>query len=144
MNRRSLSLALLCAVGCAAPTAPSPTRIASDRASWSSRHLTSYAYDLEFDGFFLSYSGKAMHLLVDNDTVRSATYVATGDTVPGNPSDLPTVDDLFRQALAASSAGTLSGYAVDPTYRYPRFIEIRSLPDASGSMLASGMTPIGR
>ncbi len=131
------SLALL--ASCADAMAPTGSQIEQFRASWASHQLTRYAYDLEITGFNISWAGQLVHLVVLNDTVRSATYVATGDSVPVPPATFSTIDGLFAQAIAARSAGTLAGIQFDSTFSYPREIDLTGPPDASGSVTASNL-----
>lgn len=88
-------------------------------------------------GFFNTLDGRAIRLVVLGDTVRSAQFVATNDSVPVVPATLSTIDALFTLAMSASRAGTLISVQFDPTLGYPTRLELSGPPDASGVILAS-------
>ncbi len=50
-------------------------------------------------------SGQAIRVVVPGNTIRSATIVATGDTIPVPNPGLSTSNDLFDRAIAARDAG---------------------------------------
>jgi hypothetical protein len=128
--------------GCGGPTAPSFVELQQDSARWASHHLTKYAYDFETTGFFNNLTGQVIHLVVLDDTVRSAVFVATGDTVPVPAAGFSTVNGLFDRAFAALNAGTLAGIQIDSMLSYPRRIDITGPPDAGGSIVASNLQPL--
>lgn len=80
-----------------------------------------------------------MRLVVLSDTVRSAQFVATYDSVPVEPATLPTIDALFAVAIAARENGRLTAVDFDSTYGYPSRIVIAGPPDASGTVIASNL-----
>jgi hypothetical protein len=121
------------------PTGPSVADLQSAQAEWSSHHLTRYAYRYETTGFLLAFSGQAIRLVVLTDTVRSAQFVVTNDSVPVQPATLPTIDALFNLAIAARQNGTLTSVQFDSTYSYPARIVVSGPPDASGSIAASNL-----
>lgn len=141
MSGRYLSAAVLLAFlsACSGPTAPSAAQIEQSRASWETHNLDRYAYQLEYTGFLSALANRAMRLVVLNDTVRSAQFVGTWDSVPVIPSTLPTIEQLFIQAVDASNAGRLTAFEVDSTFSYPTLIGIAGPPDASGTILASSL-----
>jgi Family of unknown function (DUF6174) len=123
----------------AAPTAPTHTELQRAQAAWKARGFTRYAYRYETVGFFNAFDGRVMRLVVLSDTVRSAQFVATNDSVPTAPATLPTIDALFARAIAASVGGTLVSITFDPVLGYPTVIELSGPPDARGSLLASAI-----
>ncbi len=126
---------------CACDNAPVAIRIndvTHERALWSAHHLTRYAYVYESIGFFNAFSGHAIRLVVLNDSVASAQDVATDSLLPV-ASVFPTLDQLFDQAMSTLAAGTLKTITFDPTYNFPSRMDIAGVPDASGSVLASGL-----
>jgi hypothetical protein len=125
-------------VGCRdAPTAPSLADLQRARAEWTAHHLTRYAYRYMTTGFFNAWDGREIRLVVLADTVRSAQYVSTNDSVLGGPATLPTIDALFTRAIAALDDGTLVAVEFDPTFGYPTRLQLSGPPDASGVIVAS-------
>jgi len=110
---------LLALPACSGPTAPSLDDLQRERALWASHNLTKYSYDFEMVGFFNNLSGKLIHLVVLSDTVRSAVFVATGETVPVPAAILYTIDGLFDQATEGIHRGTLARVQVDSRLSYP-------------------------
>lgn len=127
----------LVGLSCDSPTGPSVETVVQHQAAWATHNLSRYAYQYEITGFFNTLEGKAIRLVVLGDTVRSATFVATGDSVPVAPSLLPTIDKLFEQAIAAATDNTLTGVTFDPTFSYPLQMDLAGPPDAGGSVFAS-------
>lgn len=123
----------------AEPTAPTQTDLQRAQAAWKARGFSRYAYRYETVGFFNAFDGRVMRLVVLSDTVRSAQFVATNDSVPVAPATMPTIDALFARAIAASVSGTLVSVTFDPILGYPTVIELSGLPDARGSILASAI-----
>ena len=119
------------------PTAPSLADLRRAQAEWASHQLTRYAYRYQTTGFFNTLNGQTIRLVVLGDTVRSAQFVATNDSVPIVPSTLPTIDALFAVAIAARESGTLVAAQFDPDFGFPTRIEISGPPDASGVIFAS-------
>jgi hypothetical protein len=120
-----------------APTAPGPQDVFQERSLWSAHRLTRYAYVYEVTGFFINFAGHPIRLVVLADTVRSATDMTTGDSLPATI--FPTLDGLFDKAIAALSAGTLTAITYDSTFSYPTRMDLAGPPDASGSILASSL-----
>lgn len=118
------------------PTAPSLIDIERAEAQWSAHNLTRYAYQYETT-CCNALSGQAIRLVVIGDTVRSAQFVATNDSVP--VAFLPTIDGLFALAITLREEGRLAGARFDPTFGYPARLEISGPPDASGVILASNI-----
>jgi hypothetical protein len=121
------------------PTATSLTDLQRAQAAWTAHHHTRYAYRYMTTGFSTNLDGQAMRLVVLADTVRSAQFVATNDSVPVVPATLPTIDALFTLAIAAQNAGTLAAAQFDATFGYPARLQISGPPDASGVILASNI-----
>ncbi len=119
------------------PTGPSVADLQAAQANWATHHLTRYAYRYMTTGFFNTLDGQAIRLVVLADTVRSAQFVATNDSVPVVPATLPTVDALFTLAISASRAGTLVRVEFDPTFGYPTRLKLSGPPDAAGDIFAS-------
>lgn len=117
---------------------PSVAEIQQHQAAWASHHLTRYAYRYMTSGYFISWDGQLMRLVVLGDTVRSAQFVATNDSVPG-AAGLPTIDRLFQQAIAARENGALLAADFDTTLGFPTRLVFDGPPDASGSVTASGI-----
>lgn len=134
-----MMLALVLLSACErAPTAPSLRDVLQERAQWSAHHLTRYAYVYEVTEFFVNIAGHPIRLVVLGDTVRSATDMTTGDSVPGSAT-FPTLDGLYDQAIAALSSGTLKAIMYDSTFNFPSRMDLAGPPDASGSILASSL-----
>jgi hypothetical protein len=126
--------------GCThAPTSPHLSDIQRAQAAWKAHHLTRYAYRYETMGFSTRLDGQAMRLVVLGDTVRSAQFVTTNDSVPVVPATLPTIDALFAQAIAADGDGTLVAVEFDSTFGYPTRLQLSGPPDASGVIIASNI-----
>src|SRR2546430_16186094 len=90
------------------PTAVRLDDIRAQRTRWNSQRPTDYTYDYELDGFFISYAGQPLRLEVRADTVRTATFIASGRPLAG-VSGLPPIDALFDRAEAAGKARSLEG-----------------------------------
>ncbi len=134
-----MTLALLLACACDnAPVAVRPLSIEQERATWASHRLTRYAYVYEVTGFFISFEGRRIRLVVLNDSVASAQDLTTDSLLPVT-SAFPTIDGLFDRAAAALAEGTLAGITFDPTFGYPSSMALTGPPDASGSVLASDL-----
>jgi hypothetical protein len=88
-------------------------------------------------GFLSTLDGQAMRLVVLADTVRSAQFVATNDSVPVVAATLPTIDSLFALAIAARVAGTLVAAQFDSAFGFPARLQLSGPPDASGVVVAS-------
>jgi len=124
-------------LACASPAGPSLADLQQAQAQWASHHLTRYAYRYETDGFLIAYQGQTLRLVVINDTVRSAQFVATNDSVPVDPGTLPTIDGLFANAATALQEGRLTDAQFDPSFGFPSRLAIAGPPDASGVITAS-------
>lgn len=132
------ALALSILIGCDnAPTANSLKNVQVERAAWAAHHLTRYAYVYETTGFFISYSGRPIRLVILNDSVASAQDMTTDSLLP--PGAFPTLDGLFAQAEAALAAGTLHAITFDSTFGYPSRMDLAGPADGSGSILASSL-----
>ena len=118
------------------PTAPSLIDIERAEAQWTAHNLTRYAYQYETT-CCTALSGQAIRLVVIADTVRSAQFVATNDSLPVD--FLPTIDALFTLAIALRGEGRLAAAQFDPTFGFPTRLEISGPPDASGAILASNI-----
>jgi hypothetical protein len=139
----SLLLAAAVAAGCSDSTGPQPSDdIQAHRARWAAHGLVGYSYDYRVTGFFISYAGHHIRLEVRDGVVRSATDVATGQAMPGDPARWPTIDALFDQAQHAADAHALHAVRFDPVLDYPTDIEVSGPPDASGSVFASDLQPL--
>jgi hypothetical protein len=104
--------------------------------------LTRYAYRYETIGFFSALDGQAIRLVVLADTVRSAQFVATNDSVPGAAASLPTINALFAMAITARENGRLVDAQFESTLGYPTRLEFSGPPDASGIIVASDIEPL--
>ncbi len=155
MNRATFS-ALLAAVLAACshattgPDAPTPrpgttgsANVVVSRARWDSFHFRDYSYVYLQTGFFITFTGHQVRVVVKADSVTAVRDAVTGDSVPWSPQTFPTIDQLFDRAIAADSAGLLSGIAYDSVYGYPTRIDFAGPPDASGSVFVSAFTPPG-
>ncbi len=137
-----LAVTAALAVGCASATATRERQLQVRRDAWAAERLTSYEYDYQLgQGWFINFSGRWIHLVVREDTVRSATDVATGQPMPEPLAIWPTIDRLFDEAQQAAASGTLTAIRYDPQLGYPTEIDLSGPPDASGSILASNLTP---
>jgi hypothetical protein len=94
-------------------------------------------------GFFNAFAGRAILVEVRNDTVQSATVVATGQLL-ARPYTFfpPTLDGLFDQAAQALQEQKLSAVRFDPQVGYITRMDIAGPPDASGSVFASALQPL--
>jgi hypothetical protein len=117
------------------PTAPSLSDIQRAEAEWTTHNLTRYAYRYETIGGFSALDGQAIRLVVLGDTVRSAQFVATNDSVP--VAFLPTINALFTLAITRRAEGRLVAAQFDSIFGYPRRLELSGPPDASGVVVAS-------
>ena len=138
--RATLTLLTVAAAACKDTTGPSLDDVATEHALWSSQGVTNYSYDYKSTGFFICCTeGQDLRLVVRNDTVVSATFVATGQAVPMSPNSFPTIDRLFDLADSEIRNGTLGGIVFDPELHYPRRMDILGPPDASGSKFAANL-----
>ncbi len=137
-----VALHALVAGGCSDSTDPQLDDIAQRRAFWVAQHLTSYSYNFEETGFFNTIAGHVIRLEVRADTVRSAVFVATGETVPLPATQFPIVDSLFAQATRAAQSHTLTAIEFDPALGYPTRMDLAGPPDASGSIFARQLRPL--
>lgn len=139
-TRFTILLLLAGAAACSSEAmTPSLADIEAAQAKWASHDLVRYGYRYETSGFFNALDGQPLHLVVIRDTVRSAQFVATNDSVPVSAGTLPTVDGLFALAIAARQGGTLTSIEFDPTFGYPTRLVLAGPPDASGSITASSI-----
>lgn len=120
-------------------TGPPITDINQAKASWDSHNLTRYAYQYRTSGFFNSFDGRTIRLVVLNDTVRSAQFVDTNDTIPMASTLFPSIDGLFAQAIAAHDANTLLDARFDSALGFPSLLKFGGLPDVSGTITASSV-----
>ena len=134
-------LSLLTA-GCSASTGPDRWDVPVQRAEWHAQGITNYEYDYLVTGFFINYAGKPIRITVRNGEVQSAVFVADSEPMPQPATFLPTVDELFDRAVAASSAGALTGISFDPRLHFPTEMDLAGPPDASGSLFVSDLHPI--
>jgi hypothetical protein len=140
MRFTALSLIAFASLACGEPTAPSLDEVIAHHASWSTHGLTKYSYVYGETGYFICCTeGQQIRLVVINDVVTSAVFVATGQPVPGSPSGFPTIDALFERAVRAAEATALSAIAYDPVFDYPTRMDLAGPPDASGSVFASDL-----
>ncbi|HET7790553.1 MAG TPA: DUF6174 domain-containing protein [Gemmatimonadales bacterium] len=139
--RRVLWLSVALA-GCTGPELATVYDVMQHQTAWSSHQLTRYTYVYEETGFFNNLAGQAISLVVIGDTVRSATFVSSGDSVPVPLSRFPTIDGLFAEARTLLDQNTLAAIRFDPALAYPVRMDVSGLPDASGSIFASGLTVV--
>ena len=118
-------------------TSPTPGQLQASRAAWEAQAPPHYSYVYEVTRFFNALDGQAIRLEVRHDTVRTATFVATGQPVPGAPGAFPTITGLFDFMAAMLDNGWLARVVFDPHLGYPRRIDVAGPPDASGSVFAS-------
>jgi hypothetical protein len=130
------------AVGCSGSTDPQVDQVTRQRVLWAAHNLTRYSYEYEQTGFFTVISNRVIRLVVIADTVRSAVFVATGESVPGPAAQFPIVDSLFAQASRAAQGHTLTAIEFDPVLGYPSRMDLAGPPDASGSIFASQLQPL--
>ena len=137
-----LPLLVVSVAGCGDLIGPSREGIEAHRAIWISKGLTSYSYEYELTGFFNNLAGHKIRLEVRADTVRSAVFVETGDTVPASLAGLPTINGLFDWAVADYNAGHLTAISYDAELGYPKRMDISGPPDAAGSVFAAQVVPL--
>lgn len=137
-----VALLVLGAAGCSGSTDPQGDQVTRQRALWAAHSLTKYSYDYEQTGFFNNLAGHVIRLVVLGDTVRSAVFVATGESVPGPAMRFPIVDSLFAEASRAAENHSLTAIEFDPQLGYPVRMDLAGPPDASGSIFASHLQPL--
>ena len=126
--------------GCGESTSPVPkSEISAHRTEWTQRAPAAYEYDYRLTGFFISFAGREIHVVVRDGVVQSATDVATGEPMAGPLTTWPTVAALFDEVTKAADAGMLRGVRFDPVLGYPTEIDLNGPPDASGSVFATGL-----
>ncbi|HWZ28558.1 MAG TPA: DUF6174 domain-containing protein [Gemmatimonadales bacterium] len=130
---------LTSAASCQNASGPSLIELQQAQATWASHHLSKYAYRYQTTGFFNALDGQTIRLVVLADTVRTAQFVATNDSVPASPAIFPTIDRLFAVAIAAREDGSLVAAEFDPVFGYPTRLQISGPPDASGAILSSDL-----
>ena len=139
MRATLAGLATAALVSCdSGSSVPSVADLQQHQAAWASHHLTRYAYRYMTSGYFISWDGQLMRLVVLGDTVRSAQFVATNDSVPG-ATGLPTIDQLFERAITARENGALLAAEFDTTLGFPTRLVFDGPPDASGTITASSI-----
>jgi len=125
---------------CGESTSPgSKPEISAHRTLWTQSAPPAYEYDYRVTGFFISFANHEIHLVVRDGVVRSATDVATGQPMPGQLTQWPTIGALFDEVAQAADAGMLRGVRFDPVLGYPTEIDLDGPPDASGSVFATGL-----
>ncbi len=138
---RLVAVAAVC-LGCSASTGPDHFYLAVQRSEWEAQHLTSYQYDYLVTGFFINYAGKPIRVTVQNGVVQSAVFVADSEPISQPASFLPTIDQLFDRAEAASAGGSLTGISFDSRLHFPTEMDLAGPPDDSGSLFASDLHPV--
>jgi hypothetical protein len=142
LRHRPVLAAVFCLVaGCSATTGVSQHELAVRRARWEARGIADYQYDYLVTGFFINYGGRPIRIEVRHGVVQAATFVATGEPVPGQVSEWPTIDQLFDHAAQAARDGRLRGVRFDPRFDFPAEIDLAGPPDASGSLYATNLQP---
>jgi len=126
---------------CGDATAPTVDEVLAHRASWSAQHLSDYTYIYESTGFLINTAGKEIRIDVRDGVVVSAVFAASGEPVPGSPTQFPTIDRLFDQAFQAAQSHALESITFDQALGYPRRIDLAGPPDASGTLLATQLEP---
>ena len=121
------------------PTAVPPLEqsVLQERAKWSGFHLTQYAYVYAYRWEYPPGTVDSDRVVVLGGAVGSATDLRTGGSVPVG--EVPTLDGLLAQAVAAAGAGTLSSIAFDPTYGYPSRMEFPGPADGPVAITASSL-----
>ena len=143
--QRSLYIAVTIAAvslvaSCGESTSPfSEAEISAHRTHWTQRAPAAYEYDYRVTGFFISFVGHDIHLVVSDGVVRSATDVATGAPMAGQLTQWPTIAALFDEVAQAADAGMLRSVRFDPVLEYPTEFDLDGPPDASGSVFATGL-----
>jgi len=132
-----LSVLAVTIATCRDATGPTMDEILANRALWSAQGLTDYSYHYQVTGFFISWEGQEIALDVRNGTVATAVFVATGQQVPGPPTEFPTIDALFDRAALAVGDHKLRRISFDPLLHYPVRMDLAGPPDASGSVFAA-------
>ena len=128
-------------MACSGSTGPDRFAVPAHRAEWEAQHIASYQYDYLVTGYFISYEGKPIRIVVRDGEVQSAAFIA--DTEPlAEPAEFwPTIAELFDRAERASAAGALSGIRYDSLFHFPAEIDISGPPDASGSLFVTNLHP---
>src|SRR6476646_6380918 len=126
-------------VGCRESTSPSKGEISAHRTRWTQRAPEAYEYDYRVTGFFISFVGQHIHLVVRDGVVQSATDAATGQPMAEPLTEWATIAALFDEVVKAADAGMLRGVRFDPVLGYPTEIDLDGPPDASGSVFATGL-----
>ena len=129
-RRRSTSSGLTRALGwcagvvllaCSDATGLGLVRLAQNRGLWNSHGLHSYTF-IQTDSCFCEFSGQAVAVHVDADTVTSVQLVSTGALLDKN--SWQTIPELFdRAAMLVRSGGFDVTLKFDEMFGYPTLIE---------------------
>ena len=138
----AVTILSLVAAGCSASTGPDRPDLLVQRAEWDAKRITSYEYDYLVTGFFINYAGKPIRVTVQNGEVQSAVFVADSEPISEPASFLPTVNELFDRAEAASTRGALTRISFDPRLHFPTEMDLAGPPDGSGALFVSNLHPI--
>ena len=130
------SLALVlggCAPAAAPSQAPPATEATEAQHRWESRHIASYAYNLDITCFCIHRGTYAIE--VRNGEITSVRNVATGAAPPAEQVEwMMTVDRLFATINDARQAGKPVRATYHPELGYPTEAEIGMLADDSGTL----------
>src|SRR5262245_52788450 len=137
----ALSPLAVALVACSDATGPTPEDVLAHRAAWLAHNLTKYTYIYETRGFFINWEGQPIRVAVSNGVVVSATFATTGEPASASPTDFPTIDKLFDQAVNAARDRTLRAISFDGQLSYPQRMDLDGAPDALGSLIAIQVQP---
>lgn len=125
---------------CQEVTGPSVNDVLAHRAKWAARGITSYSFDYSLRAMIYSAGcpTAAWRLEVQQNTVTSATCLASGQAVTA-PN--VTIDTLFDQALRAIGTNGINAISYDALRGFPTSIDFAGPPDASYSETATNLQP---
>src|SRR5881409_1911633 len=115
----TLARLVIAIAACTEATASTLDEVLANRALWSAQNLTDYSYHYEVTGLLISWEGHEISLDIRDGAVASAVFVATGQQVPGPPTEFPTIEALFDLAAQAARDRNLTSITFHPLLHYP-------------------------
>jgi hypothetical protein len=114
--------------------------ITQHQAQWNGLKVTRYEFDYSRQAMvnFPSCEPVALHIVVQTDTVVSATCAASGQPLQGVTM---TVASLFADALRAAGNHNLENIQFDSRLGFPTLVAISGPPDAGWSEQAANLHP---
>ena len=120
-----------------------PDDLARARARWQAADIDSYAYTIQRNCFCTEEYRGPFDVTAQNDRITSIKR--NGQTVAGNPAEVPTVDELFRLLAEAYAQGAAEVRVTYDTARgYPTEIWIdrnEQIADEEVGYTVTGLSP---